>query len=173
MKKYLKLSSVIFLVFFLNIFHPNIQSATSEVTLDVSKNNINLYPTYYTYGDSQIECDASKTAYIITGTKSSANGVFNVYDPDSTSAVYNIIFDNLNIRPGIWCAVASFNNNSIVNLHCKGTNYVAGHNYCSLKGSATLNISAEPGSKSTFTSEYHVVSGAIESGITLNKNRRI
>ena len=56
-----------------------------------------------------------------------------------------------------------------VNLRLEGRNYLAGHSHPGLKGNATVNLSAAPGSYTVFTSEYASTPEAVSSALTLNK----
>lgn len=160
--KFRKYMSILVCLFYvLNLFKFNVKGETKEVTLNVSKGNIEIHPTYYTQdNNTKISCDAATTTYIITGSKSSADRILYLTNDGSNNPTYNIVFNNLTISPGRWCSVISFDNyypsNLIVNLHLKGTNSIAADNHPALYGfgGVILNISAEAGSVSTFDATY-------------------
>lgn len=139
------------------------------VTLNVADGKIAIHPTYYVYNGVTYEnYHWSCTNYIITGTISNVENALVINNSVNDYVTYNVVFRDLSISPKSWCTtVIMSGSNTVVNLNLQGTNTIKASNQGAIKGEATVNISADCDSNTTFSDTN--IGKAISSETVLNK----
>lgn len=121
----------------------------TTVTLNVADGKIRICPTYYEINGTVTSCDASQTAYVLTGNRDSANDHIIIANTSDTAPMvtYDVTFDNLALSPANWASIFRIGGSSdgtkdniTVNLTIKGNCSLMGYNHPGLGGNATINI---------------------------------